>query len=63
VPIHVEEMLSELAVVDGDLPFTEAQLAKLVALVGRRLAEQQHAGGRDPRLPRRSIVPPLEVRG
>ena len=63
MPIHVGEMLSEVAVLDGDLPFTEDQLAKLVALVARRLAEQQQASGRDRRLPRRSIVPPLEARG
>lgn len=63
MPIHVEEMLSEVAVSDGDLPFSEAQLAKLVTLVGRRLAEQQQTSRPDRKLPRRSIVPPLQARG
>ncbi|MBV9960433.1 MAG: hypothetical protein JO360_18545 [Acidobacteria bacterium] len=41
MPIHVEEMTSEITVMDGELPFSEAQLEKLVNLVLRRLEGKQ----------------------
>jgi hypothetical protein len=43
VPVHVEEMVSEVTVADGGLPLTPAQIEQLVALVLRRLAEKQRA--------------------
>jgi hypothetical protein len=63
MPIHVEELLSEVTVFDGELPFTETQVTKLVALVAKRLAEQQRAVHESGRIPRRSIIPALETRG
>jgi hypothetical protein len=62
MPIHVEELQTEVAAFDGEVPLSEAQLDKLTALIGRRLAERQrvaeHRG-----VPRRSVIPPLEARG
>ena len=43
MPVHVEEMVSEVTVADGGLPLTPAQIEQLVALVLRRLAERQRA--------------------
>ena len=63
MPIHVEELRTELAMFDGELPLSEAQLAKLVALIGERLAESKRDSGRERGLPRRSVVPRLKVRG
>jgi hypothetical protein len=40
MPVHVEEMTSEVTVVAGELPLTEAQVEKLVQIVFRRLAEK-----------------------
>lgn len=39
--IHVEEISSELLVIEGDLPLTEAQIDKLVKIVMKRLEDQQ----------------------
>jgi hypothetical protein len=43
MPVHVEEMTSEVAVLDGDLPLSERQMETLAALVLRRLEEKQRA--------------------
>ena len=40
MPVHVEEMTSEVAVLDGDLPLSEKQIEKLVQLILRRLEER-----------------------
>jgi hypothetical protein len=37
MPFHIEEVNSEVTLIDGDLPLTEAQVEKLVRLVIRRL--------------------------
>lgn len=41
MPVHIEEMTSEVAVVEGELPLSDAQLDKLVKKVLERLAEKQ----------------------
>jgi hypothetical protein len=51
--VHVEKMSSEMTVVDGDLPLTEAQINRLVAIVLRRLAEQE----RNKRYRREATIP------
>lgn len=33
MPVHVEEMVTEVTVVDGDLPLTKAQLDKIADYV------------------------------
>jgi hypothetical protein len=63
MPIHVDHAESHVAILDRDLPFTEAQLDKLVALVAARLAEQHGRERPEQGVPRRSIVRPIEARG
>ena len=63
MPIHIEELLTEVTVVDGDLPFSDAQINTLAALVATRLAEKERAVRRGGQIPRRSIIPTLETRG
>lgn len=38
--VHVEEMVSEVTVVQGDLPLTEAQLEKVADFVIARLEQR-----------------------
>jgi hypothetical protein len=63
MPVHVEEMTSEVAVLDGDLPLSEQQLEKLAALVMRRLEEKKRAEQqvREATALRRQARPPLQV--
>jgi hypothetical protein len=46
MPIHVDEMTSEVTVIAGDLPLTDAQIDKLTSLVINRIAERQRDAGR-----------------
>ena len=41
MPVHVGEITSEVTVLDGDLPLTEAQIEKLVKLIIQRIHEQE----------------------
>ena len=41
MPVHIEEMTSEVTVVDGELPLSEAQVERLVAAVIKRLEGKQ----------------------
>ncbi len=41
MPVHIENLSSDVTVLDGDLPLTEAQLDKLVSLILRRLERKQ----------------------
>lgn len=41
MPVHVEDMSSEVSVVDADLPLSDAQIDKLVGVVMRRLERKQ----------------------
>jgi hypothetical protein len=50
MPVHIDELTSEVAIMSGDLPLTEAQVNKLVKLVIRRTGEKQ----REARLTRES---------
>jgi hypothetical protein len=63
MPVHVEEMTSEVAVFEGDLPLSEAQLDKLVKLVLQRLTEKQREAKqiREATVLRREAAPPLQV--
>jgi hypothetical protein len=40
MPVHIEEMVSDVTVVAGELPLTEAQIEKLVQIVVKRLADK-----------------------
>jgi hypothetical protein len=63
MPVHVEEMTSEVTVVAGDLPLTEAQTEKLVKLVLRRLEQKQREAGRvrEATQLRRGVTPPEPI--
>jgi hypothetical protein len=41
MPVHLQELVSEVTVVAGDLPLTEPQIERLVKIVIKRLAEMQ----------------------
>jgi hypothetical protein len=65
MPVHVEEMTSEVAVFEGDLPLTQAQIDKLVQLVVRCLEQKQRAekwGNQATEL-RRGVSPQLKIGG
>jgi len=41
MPVHVGEIESDVTVVDGDMPFSEGQLEKLVEMVCKRLEKKK----------------------
>ncbi len=41
MPVHVEEMNSEVTAYDGDLPLSPAQIDKLVNIILQRLEQKQ----------------------
>jgi hypothetical protein len=41
MPVHIEEMTSDVTIVEGEMPLTGAQIEKLVKLVIKRMAEKQ----------------------
>jgi hypothetical protein len=63
MPVHVEEVTSEVAVADGQLPLSDAQLERLVALVARRLEQRRRAAQqtRDATALRRGVDPPSGI--
>lgn len=63
MPVHVEEMTSEVAVLDGDLPLSEKQVEKLVQIILRRLEEEQRgaASNREATTLRRSARPRIQI--
>ncbi|MBS1789183.1 MAG: hypothetical protein JST85_15770 [Acidobacteria bacterium] len=65
MPVHVEELTSEVAVLDGELPLSERQVEKLVLMVLRRLEEKkgEAESNRDATMLRRAARPPIYVGG
>jgi hypothetical protein len=63
VPIHVEELTSEVTVVDGDLPLGRDQIEAIVRAVLARLAERTRdaARNREATRLRRQLSSPVEV--
>lgn len=63
MPVHIETMTSEVTVVEGELPFTAAQIETLVKLVLRRLAAKQHEAQqtREATALRREAMPPTPI--
>jgi hypothetical protein len=41
MPVHIDEMQTEVTVFDGDLPLSPPQIEKLVKIVLQRLEEKQ----------------------
>lgn len=44
MPVHVENMTTEVTLLDADLPLSEAQVEKLVKLILRRLEQNMKEG-------------------
>lgn len=63
MPFHIEQVTSEVTVLDGDLPLTEAQLEKLVRLIIRRLDDKTRnaALSHEATAIRRNALPPLRI--
>ena len=63
MPVHVEEMTSDVTVFEGDLPLTRDQVDKLVQLVLQRLQEKQREAEqtREATALRREAAPPMWV--
>ena len=61
--VHIEEMTSEVAIFDGELPLTEAQVDTLVKRVLRRLEDKQREArqGREATSLRRGATPPTAI--
>ena len=43
MPVHIDEMSSEVTVFEGELPMTAAQIDKLACVVMSRIAEKQRS--------------------
>jgi hypothetical protein len=41
MPVHIDEMTSEVGVLDGELPLTDAQIERLTQLILERLEVRQ----------------------
>jgi len=41
MPVHIDEMTSDVTIVEGELPLTPPQIEKLVKLVMHRIAEKK----------------------
>ena len=63
MPFHIEEVTSEVTVLDGDMPLSEAQVEKLVKLVARRLGDKSReaALSQEASTIRRHVAPPLRL--
>lgn len=63
MPIHIGELQSEVEAVDGDLPLSATQIERLVALILRRLEQEQRAraSAREASVIRRASAPPLPI--
>lgn len=63
MPVHVGKITSEVTVIDGDMPLTEAQIEKLVRLVMKKMQEraQQTQASEEERKLRRASLPPSSV--
>ena len=43
MPVHIDELVSDITVIDGELPLSPSQIDKLVRLVIGRIDEQKRA--------------------
>jgi hypothetical protein len=61
--VHVEEMTSEVSVIEGELPMTAAQIEKLVKLVMKRISDHQRevVRSREARMLKSQSSAPFEV--
>lgn len=63
MPVHIDEMSSEVTVIEGELPLTAMQIDKLVRLVMSRIAEKSREAklNREATQLRRQSVAPFEL--
>ncbi len=63
MPVHIEELTTEVTVMDGELPLTERQVEKLVGKVLQRLEEKRREAHkvREATTLRRGTAPPSRV--
>jgi hypothetical protein len=63
MPVHIEEVTTEITVLDGDLPLTEAQIEMLAQHVMRRIAEKQRQSRqlKEATRLRQTVAPPLLI--
>jgi hypothetical protein len=63
MPVHVAKMDSEVTVIDGELPLTEAQVEKLVQIVLKKLeaAQRESQKSSEATTLRRSAAPAARV--
>jgi hypothetical protein len=63
MPVHVARMDSELTVIDGELPLTEAQVEKLVQIVLKKLegAQRESQKSNEATSLRRNAAPAARV--
>ena len=59
MPVNVEQMTADVSIVEGELPFSEAQLERLVALVAHRLEQRARdkASSREATRFRSGVIP------
>jgi hypothetical protein len=64
MPLHIEELSSEVTVIDGDQSMNEKQKEMLVQMVIRRLAEKNREAERRLKATelRRQAAQPLEIK-
>ena len=62
MPVHIEEMTSDVTVMGGELPLSQPQIEKLVQVVLARLDEKQRDRRqfREATTLRRAAAPPLQ---
>lgn len=63
MPVYVQEMTSDVTVVEGELPLSDAQVRLLVQRVLKALREQEREAShvREATTLRRQVTPPLRV--
>jgi hypothetical protein len=65
MPVHVEEMSTEVTALDGELPLTESQIERLVQIILKRLDEKQRAARQSQEAVslKRGAAPPARIGG
>lgn len=63
MPVHVEEMSTEVTAMDGELPLTEGQIERLVQIILKRLDGKQREArkAQDAVSLKRSVAPSARV--
>jgi hypothetical protein len=63
LPVHIDEITSDVVVAGADLPLSHAQVERLVSLVIKRLKEKDHAAkqAREATRINQQAAPPMQV--